>query len=570
MNLMATLIPSENSRKRRRGDGTRFCTRRDHEAALHANHSQDDETNSQQDKDTIRIHEHVLQVDEVGGAGPRKAYQDLFSKLDLIGHRLRVLVEQSLSSRNASEEATERRGLEMEIENLKASLGRLEQKAGVRYRFKSKEDIIALVEENSGHPNVCPAADCKRSYKRKDRLHEHIRKEREDKEGSREHKFLYDLIYKPFCFQCRKTFSQRQFIVHVRDGHGDRSTSQLELFQEVLPSLTQDYDPEVDNADKHGQISVVDVVSTRAEESGPLSSSRCLETAPDACSVQPQEEQYTFDPSWINTDFTMPQEQLTFDPPRIDTDFTTPQEQHAFDPSEISFDFTIPQEQHASGPSEISFNFAMPQERQTFDPSWTNSDFTIRKEHHTFVPVWADLRSSVEASSPQHIGGKSIKSYQPHAAAPSDEFTDANLQGHAEADHDVNRLSGPRYGSNELQYAIRDSPSPLDLSWTPYGDQATTQGLEDNQQPSNLVLSQIGQTQTILSHPNVTQELAAAKADEAKWQEVLCTRQRIENLKRLVQTGKRIPSPIAQRDSVYFDRQPQKWTGYPYQQVVLV
>jgi hypothetical protein len=80
MNSMATL-PSENNRKRRRVDDTEFCTGRDHEAALQANNSQDDENNSQDDKDTLRNHEHV---DEVAGGGPGKAYQDMFSKLDLI------------------------------------------------------------------------------------------------------------------------------------------------------------------------------------------------------------------------------------------------------------------------------------------------------------------------------------------------------------------------------------------------------------------------------------------------------------------------------------------------------
>jgi len=274
------------------------------------------------------------------------------------------------------EEETERGDLETEIGNLKASIGRLEQKAGVRYRFKSKEEIIAL-EENPDHPYVCPAADCKRSYKRKDRLHQHIRKECDLKKlCSREHKFLYDLIYKPFCFRCRKTFSQRRFTIHVRDAHGDRSASRLELFQEFLSSMTQDYDPDapdIDNADKHRQASAVDVILTRAEESSPSSSGRCLGTMPDARSVQPQEEQHIFRPSWIDSDFTMSQEQHTFNPLWINTDFTVPQEQHAFDPLWINTDFTMPQEQH------------------TFDPSEINSDF---EEHHTFVPVWTDSRSS--------------------------------------------------------------------------------------------------------------------------------------------------------------------------------
>lgn len=173
----------------------------------------------------------------------------------------------------------------------------------------------------------------------------------------------------------------------------------------------------------------------------------------------------------------------------------------------------------------------MLQERETFDVLWTNLDFmipkerqTLSKEHYTFVPVWTDSRSLVDPSSSQQISGKSVELYPPLTAAPSADFTFANIQGRAETDHDDNRLSGPRYGCDDFKYATRDNFSPIDLSWTPYGDQATTQNPEDNQQPSNPGLSQIGQTQTILSYPNVTQELAAAKADEAKWQEVLFTK----------------------------------------------
>lgn len=42
----------------------------------------------------------------------------------------------------------EKHTLEMELENLRASLGQLGgKKAGVRYRFKSKKEIRALVEK---------------------------------------------------------------------------------------------------------------------------------------------------------------------------------------------------------------------------------------------------------------------------------------------------------------------------------------------------------------------------------------------------------------------------------------
>jgi hypothetical protein len=111
-----------------------------------------------------------------------------------------------------------------------------------------------------------------------------------------------------------------------------------------------------------------------------------------------------------------------------------------------------------------------------------------------------------------------------------------------------------------ISNTIRDNPSPTDLSWTPYGDQATTQDLEEkNQQHSIIGLSQIGQTHTTLSRdfgsiksPSVTQALAAAKAEEATWQEVLCIRWRTEDLKRIAQTGRTIQGPTAQGDGVYF------------------
>src|SRR5271170_1849915 len=77
-------------------------------------------------------------------------------------------------------------------------------------------------------------------------------------------------------------------------------------------------------------------------EEAPSSSSSCSETSPDARSVQLQEEQHTFLPSWNDSDFTMPLEQYTFDPSWIDSDFITPQEQHTFNPSRINADFAIP------------------------------------------------------------------------------------------------------------------------------------------------------------------------------------------------------------------------------------
>jgi hypothetical protein len=180
----------------------------------------------------------------------------------------------------------------------------------------------------------------------------------------------------------------------------------------------------------------------------------------------------------------------------------------------------------------------MPLEQYTFDPSWIDSDFITPQEQHTFNP------SRINADF----------------AIPVGNFTDANIQARSEADHDDNRLSKPRFESNDFQYTIRDNPSPTDLSWTPYGDQATTQDLEKkNQQHSIIGLSQIGQTHTTLSRdfgstksPSVTQALAAAKAEEATWQEVLCIRRRTEDLKRIAQTGRTIQGPTAQGDGVYF------------------
>lgn len=149
----------------------------------------------------------------------------MFRKLDLIWNRLRVLVEQPKSSRNASEEEMEKYTLEMELENLRASLGQLDKKAGVRYRFKSKKEIRALVEKNPDHPYVCSAAGCKRVSKGRDRLHEHIRSESKLKECSSEHSFLFGLVYNPFCFRCHKNFSQRCFLVRVRNvAWGEKST----------------------------------------------------------------------------------------------------------------------------------------------------------------------------------------------------------------------------------------------------------------------------------------------------------------------------------------------------------
>jgi hypothetical protein len=48
----------------------------------------------------------------------------------------------------------EKHTLKMELENLRASFGQLEKKAGVRYRFKSKKEIRALVEKTPDHPQL--------------------------------------------------------------------------------------------------------------------------------------------------------------------------------------------------------------------------------------------------------------------------------------------------------------------------------------------------------------------------------------------------------------------------------
>jgi hypothetical protein len=96
--------------------------------------------------------------------------------------------------------------------------------------------------------------------------------------------------------------------------HGEKSPPSLEDFQDLLSSMTQDCDPDppdIHHANEHSQVSVPEVVSTRAEERSPPSSSSCSEMSPDARSVQLQEEQHTFLLSWNDSDFTMPLEYST-------------------------------------------------------------------------------------------------------------------------------------------------------------------------------------------------------------------------------------------------------------------
>jgi hypothetical protein len=71
---------------------------------------------------------------------------------------------------------------------------------------------------------------------------------------------------------------------------------------------------------------------------------------------------------------------------------------------------------------------------------------------------------------------------------------------------------------------------------TSYAEQGTIQGLQD---PGS---SQIVQTQTVSSQSfgnvktlNAADELAAAKAEQATWEEVMSVRERTEDLKRIVQ-----------------------------------
>jgi hypothetical protein len=74
--------------------------------------------------------------------------------------------------------------------------------------------------------------------------------------------------------------------------HGEKSPPSLEDFQDLLSSMTQDCDldpPDIHHANEHSQVSVPEVVSTRAEGRSPSSSSSCSETSPDARSVQLQE-----------------------------------------------------------------------------------------------------------------------------------------------------------------------------------------------------------------------------------------------------------------------------------------
>lgn len=90
----------------------------------------------------------------------------------------------------------------------------------------------------------------------------------------------------------------------------------------------------------------------------------------------------------------------------------------------------------------------------------------------------------------------------------------------------------------ELESTKFSSASQTDLSWTSYAEQGAIQGFQDSVRGS----SQIVQTQTVSSQSfgnvktlNAADELAAAKAEQATWEEVMSVRGRTKDLKRIVQ-----------------------------------
>jgi hypothetical protein len=95
--------------------------------------------------------------------------------------------------------------------------------------------------------------------------------------------------------------------------------------------------------------------------------------------------------------------------------------------------FNSKKEQHTFLPSWNDSDFTMPLEQYTFDPSWIDSDFIMPQKQHTFNP------SRINADF----------------AIPVGNFTDANIQARSEADHDDNRLSRPRFESNDFQHHQR-------------------------------------------------------------------------------------------------------------------
>jgi hypothetical protein len=123
-----------------------------------------------------------------------------------------------------------------------------------------------------------------------------------------------------------------------------------------------------------------------------------------------------------------------------------------------------------------------------------------------------------------------------HAAPSSSGFADTDIRGRVEVGHADNRPFERQYDSSGVKYASGHNPSQTDHSWTSYAEQGTIQGLQDSVRGS----SQIVQTQTVSSQSfgnvktlNAADELAAAKAEQATWEEVMSVRGRTEDLKGL-------------------------------------
>ena len=472
-------LHNEHKRKRQRVDDNESYSTQEDKAATQANDrahqdddsfSQDDSDSSQDDEDVLRRHKRIFLgksiPDHEAAEKPRETYHNLFRSLEHMWLRLRQLGESPSSSRNTSDEdAGELGTLAKEMGILHARIVQMEQNAGIRYRFKSREEIMALKVKRPSYPFVCLAAECKKYFKREDRLRLHIRKKR-----SAEHKFLSSIISNTFCYQCGKSFSPSNFTVHARKRH-EETSPKLELFQDLIVSMNQDFDHEAE----HRKASVMEGRSP--------SSSPCSDTTLDAHCVQAQKEQHTLDPQWTHSDFTV---------------------------------------------------------AHTLAPEWTHSDFAAPERQHNFNPVWMGSGSftaySMNLSSPHLTGMEPDDSYPLHAAPSSSGFADTDIRGRVEVGHADSRPFERQYDSSGVQCASGHNPSQTDLSWTSYAEQGTIQGLQD---PGS---SQIVQTQTVSSQSfgnvktlNAADELAAAKAEQATWEEVMSVRERTEDLKRIVQ-----------------------------------
>src|SRR5271155_198488 len=288
-------MPLHKKRKRRQVDDTESCSTRDDKAVTQADDgvyqeddgfSQDDADSSQDDEDIFRKHKRIFldkcipQDDHEAAEGPRKTYRNMFRSLEHMWLRLRQLGESLPSSRNTSDEDAEKLGtLAKEMEILHARIGQMEQKAGIQYCFKGRGEVMALKMERPSYPFICLAAECKKYYKRQDRLHQHIRKK-----DSAEHRFLSSIISNTLCYQCCRSFSPSNLTVHTRKEHGE-TLPKLELFQDLIASMSQDFDPHRCGSDTLNAYHEAEHREASVMEGKSPSSSLCSDTALDAHSV---------------------------------------------------------------------------------------------------------------------------------------------------------------------------------------------------------------------------------------------------------------------------------------------